>query len=98
MEKKRLRYLLDPDQLTLLNLKLLTREITPLECKDILKQMMMIKYNQEYGLSATLKKTVFVHWVCKIFSMIKNKWFKKTPAEPTIGAEELSNWFRPRHL
>ena len=98
MEKQRLRYLLDPDQLTLLNLKLLTREITPQECQDHIKQMMMIKYIQNYGLSATLKKTVFVRWIYKIFSVIENKFSKKTHAEPTIGTEELSNWFRPRHL
>jgi hypothetical protein len=98
MENKRLRYLLDPDQLTLLNLKLQTREITPEECRQMLKQMMISQYIQRHSLSATLKNTVFVRGICKIFSSLKNKIFMKTPAEPTIGTEELSCWFRPRHL
>lgn len=98
MENKRLRYLLDPDQLTLLNLKLQTGEITPEECRQMLKQMMIIQYIQRHSLSATLKKTVFVRGICKIFSAIQHKFFKKKPAEPSISAEELSSWLRPRHL
>ena len=98
MENKRLRYLLDPDQLTLLNLKLQTREITPEECLQMLKQMMISQYMQRHSFSATLKNTVFVRGICKIFSAIQHKFLKKQPAEPTISVEELSSWLRPRHL
>jgi hypothetical protein len=98
MENKRLRYLLDPDQLTLLNLKLQTREITPEECLQMLKQMMISQYMQRHSFSATLKNTVFARRICKFFSAIQNKFFQKQPAESAISAEELSSWFRPRHL
>jgi len=98
MKNKRLRYLLDPDQLVLLNLKLQTREITPLECQGLLKQMMIIKYIQKHSLSTTLKNTAFVRGICKIFSSIQNKFLKKYPAEPTFSEEELSSWLRARHL
>ena len=98
MENKRLRYLLDPDQLTLLNLKLQTREITPEECLQMLKQMMISQYMQRHSLSATLKNTVIARGISKIFSSLQNKIFKKTAAEPAIGTEEISCWFRPRHL
>ncbi len=98
MENIRLRYLLDTNQLTLLNLKLQTGEITPEECQEMLKHMMIIQYTQRHSLSATLKNTVFVRGICKIFSGIQHKFLTKYPAEPTISVEELSNWLRPRHL
>ena len=90
--------MLDPDQLTVLNLQLEAGEITQEECKQILKQMMIIQYIKRQTLSVTFKNSVFVRWISKVFYDIQQRSIKKHSAEPTISTEELSSWLRAKHM
>ena len=98
MENNRLRYTLDPDLLTALNLKLTKGEITPENCQQLLKQMMITQYIQKHTLFFTFKNSGFVRWISKVFYGLQYNFIKKQPAEPTVSTEELSSWLRARHL
>lgn len=95
--RKKLRYLLHPDELTLLNMKLQTGQISPRECREILKLRMIQEYHRQRDRSF-FDKTRIVKNLLKALLRIKRRILKPHPAQPSISTEELVAWMLPRHL
>lgn len=95
---KDFKSLLPPGFIRLLEHKLETGEITPEECKIVLKELMLREFDrQQAEQSPNTWKILAIK-----FQNLAQSWLKKImerpPAEPTIGMEELAGTVRVRRI
>lgn len=95
---KDFRSLLSPKFIRLLEHKLETGQITPEECKEILKDMMLREYDRTQAEKYQTNWKALASWFQNQSHTFIKKLWNRAPTEPTIGIEELSGTIRPRHI
>ena len=90
--------LLPPKFIHLLEHKLETGEMTPEECKTVLKEFMLREFKRKQDeQSHDAWKTLVVNLQSQSQSFLKKLW-GRSPAEPTLGMEELAGTVRARRI
>ncbi len=95
---KDLKSLLPPKLISLLEQKLEAGEMTPDECKEVLREMMLREYERIQEESSKINwKAQAARLQENIYSFIK-KLKDRRPTEPSLGIEELAGTIRSRRL
>lgn len=95
---KDLKSFLPPKLISLLEQKLEAGEMTPEECKEVLKEMMLREYERSQEESSHINwKAQAARFQDKVHSFIK-KLKERRPTEPSLGVEELAGTIRSRRL
>lgn len=95
---KNFKALLPQKFIRLLEHKLEIGEMTPEECKEIIKDMMLREYELKQAEKARVNWEALAFWFqdrCQSF--FKQLW-PRPPTESTLEIEELSGTVRPRHI
>ncbi|NIQ03301.1 MAG: hypothetical protein GWM98_25420 [Nitrospinaceae bacterium] len=93
-----LRSYLDPHKILLLESKLEQGEISPEECKEILKRIMLKEYERKT--SATLSDRIRT-WIQQFgirWNATRDRIRDRHFAEPSLDPEEMEGTVRSRHL
>lgn len=95
---KDFKSLLPPRFIHLLEHKLETGEMTPEECKTVLKEFMLREfYRKKAEQSQNVWKNLVINFQSQSQSFLKKLW-ERSPAEPTLGMEELAGTVRARRI
>lgn len=78
--------------------KLETGEMTPGECKEIIKEMMLREYELTQEEKPRLHWEDLAYWFQDRCQSFFEKLWNRPSAEPTLKIEELSGTVRPRHI
>ncbi|MDA0692752.1 MAG: hypothetical protein O3A78_04050 [Nitrospinae bacterium] len=95
---KNFKTLLPPKFIRLMEHKLETGEMTPEECKEIIKEMMLREYELKQDEKQQINWEALAFWLqdrCQSF--FKQLWTRPS-TESTLEIEELSGTVRPRHI
>jgi polyhydroxyalkanoate synthesis regulator phasin len=95
---KNFKALLPPKFIPLMKHKLETGEMTPEECKEIIKEMMLREYElkQSETQHATWEDLAF--WFQDRCQLFFSKLWNRSSTESTFEIEELTGTVRPRHI
>lgn len=88
---------LSPKSIRLLERKLETGEMTPEECKEIIKDLMLREYERKQAEKPRISNLAARWLKGQSRSLLKKLW-NRPLAQPTIGMEELTTNLRPRHF
>lgn len=95
---KDFKSLLSPKFISFLEHKLEAGEMTPEECKEILKEMMLREYEKGQAESTQVNWKIRAAWFHEKINSLRKKIFERQPAESSIGMEELAGTMRSRRL
>jgi polyhydroxyalkanoate synthesis regulator phasin len=95
---KNFKALLPPKFIQLLEHKLETGEMTPEECKEIIKDMMLREYELKQAEKAQVNWEALACWFQDRCQSFFNQLWNRPSSESTLELEELSGTIRPRHI
>ncbi|GJL77664.1 MAG: hypothetical protein NPINA01_06530 [Nitrospinaceae bacterium] len=90
--------LLPPKFIPLLEHKLETGELSPEECKEIIKEMMLREYELTQSEKTGMNWKAWRNNLRKQCHAVFGKFRNRPPTEPTLGMEELTATIRPRQI
>jgi len=95
---KDFKSLLPPKFIRLLEHKLKTGEMTPEECKTVLKEFMLREFDRkQVEQSQNTRKALVIKFQDRASSFLKKFW-DGSPTEPTVSLEELVGTVRARRI
>ena len=95
---KDFKSLLPPRFIRLLEHKLETGEMTPEECKTVLKEFMLREFDRKKAeQSQNAWNNLVINFQNRAQSFLKKLW-DRPPSEPTLGMEELVGTVRARRI
>ena len=72
--------------------------MTPEECKTVLKEFMLREFDRKKAeQSQNVWKNLVINFQSQSQSFLKKLW-ERSPAEPTLGMEELAGTVRARRI
>ncbi len=96
--QRNLRKLLNPKLVNFLEQKLEADEISPEECKEVIKEMMLREYHRKQVEPLPQKLKAKMNGILGWFDNHRDQHFEKPDAEPAIGYDELAGTVRTRRF
>ena len=95
---KNFKTLLPPKFIQLMEHKLKTGEMTPEECKEIIKEMMLREYELKQSEKPQINWEALAFWFQDRCQSFFKKLWTRPSAESTLEIQELSGTVQPRHV
>ena len=96
--QRKLRSLLNPQLVHLLEQKLESNEISPDECREVIKEMMLREYRRKQDENLPQKLRTKVNQIWDWFGEHGWKYPNRPPAEASLGYEEMAGTVRTRRF
>ncbi len=96
--QRNLRALLNPKLVNFLEQKLEADEISPEECKEVIKEMMLREYQRKQVEPLPQKLKTKMSGILNWFDNHRDKHFDVENAKPAIGFDELAGTVRTRRF